>query len=90
MSVRRPKKGPLLHGIETPDRCFTNGLAFLFPHYSHPVVHQLFELRRLPATALVSLGTPWGILKFGKNDSVQWSKVFLRLARVRSDSAFSA
>lgn len=47
-----------------------------FYNYSHPVVHQLFEARYLPVAALVLLAASWGILKFGKTDPVQWSKVF--------------
>jgi rhodanese-related sulfurtransferase len=45
-------------------------------NYSHPVVHQLFEVRFLPVAALVLLGVSWSILMFGKTDPVQWSKVF--------------
>jgi rhodanese-related sulfurtransferase len=46
-----------------------------FYNYSHPVVHQLFEVRYLPVAALVLFATAWGILKFGKTDPVPWSKV---------------
>jgi hypothetical protein len=45
-------------------------------NYSHPVVHQLFEIRYLPVAALVLLGVSWGVLKLGGTGSVQWSKVF--------------
>lgn len=47
-----------------------------FYNYSHPVVHQLFEVRYLPVVAIVLLGVSWGILRFGKADAVEWSKVF--------------
>jgi rhodanese-related sulfurtransferase len=47
-----------------------------FYNYSHPVVHQVFETRYLPAAALVLLAISWSVLKFKGSDPVQWSKVF--------------
>ena len=45
-------------------------------NYSHAVVHQMYEIRFLPVAALVLLAGSWGILRFGKTDPVEWSKVF--------------
>jgi rhodanese-related sulfurtransferase len=47
-----------------------------FYNYSHPVVDQVFEVRYLPALAMVLLLVSVAVLQFGKRDAVLWSKVF--------------
>jgi rhodanese-related sulfurtransferase len=47
-----------------------------FYNYSHPVVYQIFEIRYLPAAALLLLSVSWFVLMFKRGDAVWWSKVF--------------
>ena len=53
--------------------------AFLRPvasHYSHLVVYQIFEIRYLPAAALLLLSVSWFLLMSKRDEAVWWSKVF--------------
>ena len=47
-----------------------------FYNYSHPVVYQIFEIRYLPAAALLLLNVSWFVLMFKRDNAVWWSKVF--------------
>lgn len=47
-----------------------------FYNYSHPVVHQVFEVRYLPAVAVVLLLVSLALLQLKKHENVLWSKVF--------------
>jgi len=46
-----------------------------FYNYSHPAVHQLFEIRYLPVTAFVLFCASWCVLQLAKTDAVEWSKI---------------
>jgi hypothetical protein len=48
-----------------------------FYNYSHPIVHQVFEMRYLPAAAFVLLGVSLALLRPARQDPMLWSKVFL-------------
>lgn len=47
-----------------------------FYNYSHPVVHQVFEVRYLPCAAVLLLAVSLGVLWLKKRDAVLWAKVF--------------
>jgi hypothetical protein len=47
-----------------------------FYNYSHPIVHQVFEMRYLPVAAIVLLGVSLLLLRPAKQDAMLWSKVF--------------
>jgi hypothetical protein len=47
-----------------------------FYNYAHPVIHQIFEIRYLPAAALVLLTASWVVLKWAPRNPVLWSKLF--------------
>jgi len=47
-----------------------------FYNYSHPVLCQIFEIRYLPAAALLLLTVSWVVLWINRADAVWWSKVF--------------
>lgn len=47
-----------------------------FYNYSHPVVHQVFEVRYLPIAAAVLLAVSLAVLRLKKKEAVLWSKVF--------------
>jgi len=47
-----------------------------FYNYSHPVAYQVFEVRYLPAAAVLLLGVSWFVLIFKRGEAVWWSKVF--------------
>jgi hypothetical protein len=46
-----------------------------FYNYSHPVLCQIFEIRYLPAAALILLTVSWIALGINQANSVWWSKV---------------
>ena len=47
-----------------------------FYNYSHPVLRQVFELRYLPAAAVILFLVSLIVLRFKRIDGVSWSKVF--------------
>ena len=54
-----------------------NTVIFGTPYnYSHAVVYQIFEVRYLPAVALLLLAVSWGLLIFKRVEPVAWSKIF--------------
>jgi hypothetical protein len=54
-----------------------NTVIFGTPYnYSHAVVYQIFEVRYLPAVALLLLAVSWCLLMFKKVEPVAWSKIF--------------
>ncbi|MCY3019807.1 MAG: rhodanese-like domain-containing protein, partial [Planctomycetota bacterium] len=44
-------------------------------NYSHPVLHQLYEIRVCPALAIVLMTASWLVLILKKNEPVAWAKV---------------
>jgi phage shock protein E len=48
-----------------------------FYNYSHPIVHQAFEIRYLPVAAFVLMGISLVLLRPARPDSMLWSKIFL-------------
>jgi phage shock protein E len=47
-----------------------------FYNYSHPIVHQVFEVRYLPAAAFVLLGVSLLLLRPARPDAMLWPKIF--------------
>jgi hypothetical protein len=55
---------------------YNTAISGTFYNYSHPVVEQAFEVRYLPALAVLLLLVSVVVLRFRKRDAVLWSKVF--------------
>ncbi len=67
----------LLPPAAQPSSVSYNTLIWRQPYnYSHPVVHQLYEIWFCPAAAIVLFAASWLALSFKKNDAIPWSKVW--------------
>lgn len=55
---------------------YNTAILGTFYNYSHPVVHQVFEVRYLPVAALVLLLVSLAVLQAKRPDAVLWSKLF--------------
>jgi hypothetical protein len=64
---------PLTAPLGTPS--YNTRILGTFYNYSHAVAYQVFEIRYLPAVAIVLLGVSVGVLLLGRREPVLWSKV---------------
>ncbi len=58
------------------DASYNTKIWGTFYNYSHPSVAQLYEIRFLPAVALVAFLAAWSALFFLRKDAVLWAKIF--------------